>query len=103
MSIRTVIAFDEQTGLTTTSAAFIINPLREVSVVCALTSGSPSTGARVQITLDETDKITAGTATWVDSPLGNRLTSGAENVLRPVTGVRLNVTDGTWTFQVRQA
>ena len=103
MSLRNVIAFDEQTGLTTTSANFIVNPLREVSVVCALTAGSPATGACVQVTLDEVDKIEADTATWVNSPLGNRVTSGAENILRPITGVRLSVTDGTWSFQVRQA
>lgn len=103
MATRSVINFDEQSDITATSDAFIVKPQQEVSVVCALTAGSPATGARVQLTLDEPEKITAGTATWVNSPLGARTTTGAEKLLRPVTGVRLSATDGTWTFQVRQA
>lgn len=102
MATRTVVTFDEQNSITTQSDDFIVNPSKEVSVMARLISGTPATGARVQITLDEVEKIIAGTATWVTSPLGAKLVSGAEKVLRPVTGVRLNVTDGTWGLQVRQ-
>jgi hypothetical protein len=102
MATRTVATFEEQNSITVQSDDFIVNPSREVSVVAKLISGTPATGARVQVTLDETDKINAGTATWVNSPLGNRTVSGAEKLLRPVTGVRLSVTDGTWGLQVRQ-
>ncbi|RYD50586.1 MAG: hypothetical protein EOP52_13825 [Sphingobacteriales bacterium] len=102
MATRIVVTFEEQTGVTTTSDDFIVSPQREVTAVARLVSGSPTTGARVQVTLDEVEKINAGTAVWVNSPLGNRTASGAEKVLRPVTGVRLSVTDGTWTLQVRQ-
>ncbi len=102
MPARTVITFEEQNSITTLSDEFIVNPSREVSVVARLISGTPTTGARVQVTLDEVEKITAGTAIWVNSPLGNRIVSGAEKVFRPVTGIRLSVTDGTWGLQVRQ-
>lgn len=102
MATRTVVTFDEQTGITAQSDDFITSTGKEVSVIARLISGTPVTGARVQVTLDEIEKINAGTATWVNSPLGAKLASGAEKVLRPVTGVRLSVTDGTWGFQVRQ-
>lgn len=102
MATRTVTTFDEQTGITTVSDDFIVNPNKEVSVVARLISGTPATGARVLVTLDDTQKIVAGTAAWVASPLGNHLVSSAEKLLRPVTGVRLSVTDGTWGLQVRQ-
>jgi hypothetical protein len=103
MPARTVVALDEQTGITTFSDEFIVSPTREVAAVLRLTAGTPTTGARLQITLDDAERIAAGTATWVNSPLGNRTTTGAEKLLRPVTGVRLAVTDGTWALQVRQA
>jgi hypothetical protein len=56
----------------------------------------------VQVTLDDIEKILAGTAVWVDSPLGAHTASAAEKISRPVTGVRLSAADGTWRFQVRQ-
>lgn len=103
MPSRIVSNFDQQTNITATGDEFIVNPLREVTVVAQLTAGTPATGARVQVTLDDPEKITAGTAVWVNSVLGNRTATGAEKIFRPVTGVRLSVTDGTWAFQVRQA
>lgn len=103
MTIHHVVKFDQQAGITGTGESFLIDPEKDVNVACLLTSGSPTTGARVQVTLDEGEKIVAGTAQWVNSPLGNRTISGGENLLKPVTGVRLSVTDGTWTLQVRQA
>jgi hypothetical protein len=102
MSVRTVVTFDEQSGITAASDDFMINPNREASVVLNLTAGSPATGAVVQVTLDDGEAIAAGTAVWVNSPLGARTTSGAESLIRPLTGVRLSVTDGTWTLKVRQ-
>ncbi len=103
MAVRTLIMYDEQSGITATSDEFILAPTREVAVTASLTSGSPTTGARVQITLDDAERIAAGTATWVNSPLGSRTSTGAEKLMRPVSGVRLSVTDGTWKLQVRQA
>ncbi len=103
MPARTVATFEEQTNITTTSDEFIVNPQREVSATARLTAGTPTTGARMQVTLDDPEKIVAGTAAWVNSPLGARTATGAEKIMRPVTGVRLSVTDGTWTLQVRQA
>lgn len=100
---RVVVNFDEITAITATSDSFILNPMREVTVIAKLESGTPVTGARVQMTLDDPEKINAGTATWVNSPLGQRTASGAEKIFRPVTGLRLSVTDGTWALQVRQA
>jgi hypothetical protein len=44
MTVRTVVTFESQSSITTTSDSFIVNPNREVSVVCSLTSGSPATG-----------------------------------------------------------
>ena len=103
MPARTVVNIEEQTGITTTSDEFITNPTRHITAVAKLESGTPLTGSRLQITLDDPEKISAGTATWVNSPLGLRTSSGAEKILRPVTGVRLVATDGTWALQVRQA
>lgn len=103
MATRTVVHFDAQTNITSTSDVFVVDPLKEVSAALVLTAGTPATGAQLQVTLDDVDKIAAGTAQWVGSPLGLRTATGAEKVLRPVTGLRLAATDGTWTLQVRQA
>ena len=102
MPARTVVTFEEQTGVTTLSDEFITNPAREVTAVARLTSGAPATGARLQITLDDAEKIAAGTAVWVNSPLGFRAATGGARLAKPVSGVRLSVTDGTWALQVRQ-
>ncbi len=102
MPARTVVSFEEQGNITALSDEFIVAPTREVTVVARLVSGTPVTGARVQMTLDEAEKIAAGTAVWVNSPLGFRTVTGGERIARPVTGVRLSVTDGTWALQVRQ-
>ncbi len=102
MAIRNVVTFEEQTTITTQSDDCLVQPSKEVTAAALLTAGTPATGAVMQITLDDIEKIKAGTALWVNSPLGSRITSGAEKLLRPVTGVRLKVTDGTWTLQVRQ-
>ncbi len=102
MAFKTVAVFDAQTAITTQSDDFILRAEKEVTAAAHLTSGSPVTGAILQITLDEDEKIKAGTALWVNSPMGNRITSGAEKLLRPVTGVRLKVTDGTWALHIRQ-
>lgn len=99
---ETVIHFAEQTGVTATSNPFILAPGQEASVAVLLTAGTPVTGARVQISLDTPARIMAGTAAWIDSPLGNRTASGAEKLLRPVSAVRVVATDGTWTVQARQ-
>lgn len=101
MTTKTVVGFEEQTGVTGTSAAMLVKPEAEVTVAALLTAGTPATGARVQVTLDDASRILAESATWVNSPLGARTASGAEKLGKPVTGVRLVVTDGTWTFQVR--
>lgn len=103
MPVRTVVQFEEQASVTANSDDFIVSPSKEVSVTAQLTAGTPTTGCKVQFTLDDVSKILAGTAAWVNSPMGNHTSTCAEKVLRPVTGVRLAVTDGTWTFQVRQA
>jgi hypothetical protein len=103
MTVRTVVTFENQSGITATGDSFIVNPNREVSVVCALTDGTPSSGARVQVTLDDIENVLAGSAVWVDSPLGAHTTTAAEKILRPVTAVRLNAADGTWSFLVRQS
>lgn len=102
MATRAVATFEEQSGITTTSDSFVVDTEKPVNAVIQLVSGSPSTGAVVQVTLDDREKITAGTAVWVNSPMGARTVSGAESLLRPLTGVRLSVTDGTWALKVRQ-
>lgn len=102
MATRTVAMFEEQSGITTTSDSFMVDPEKAVNALVELEGGSPATGAVVQVTLDDSEAIAAGTAVWVNSPLGARTTSGAESLIRPLTGVRLSVTDGTWTLKVRQ-
>ena len=103
MANRTIVAFEEQTGITTQSDNFIVETDKDVTALCALTAGTPTTGIRLQITVDQPEKIMAGTALWINSPQGNRTSSGAEKVQRPITGIRAVATDGTWTLQVRQA
>lgn len=102
MAIRNVVTFEEHTAITVQSDDCILHPTKEVTAAMLLTAGTPATGAMLQITLDDVEKIKAGTALWLNSPLGNRIASGAEKLMRPVTGVRLKVTDGTWTLHVRQ-
>lgn len=102
MAVRNIVNYDSQTGVTATSDSFVLVGSKDTNVACILTAGTPVTGARVQVTLDDADKVVAGTAQWVNSPLGNRTSSGIENVMHPVTAVRVSVTDGTWTVQVRQ-
>lgn len=102
MAYRYLTRFDEQASITATGDDFITSPKANVNIACTLTAGTPTTGARVHYTLDTEDKIIGGTAKWIASPEGNRTTSGGETLLRPVTGVRLVATDGTWTVQVRQ-
>lgn len=102
MATRTVAIYDEQASVTATSDDFIIQSAKDVTVAAKLTAGSPTTGCRFQVTIDDVERIAAGTATWITSPIGNHLASSSERLLRPLTGVRLSVTDGTWTFQVRQ-
>jgi hypothetical protein len=102
MATRTVVLYDEQASITSTSDDFIINPTKDVTVVAKLTAGTPVTGCRFMVTIDDVERIAAGTATWVNSPIGNHLATSSERLMRPLTGVRLSSTDGTWTFQVRQ-
>ncbi|MCP5405479.1 MAG: hypothetical protein H6922_04580 [Pseudomonadaceae bacterium] len=102
MAVRTVVNYETQNDITGVGDSFVVDPSRNLNVLCQLTAGTPVAGAKVQITLDDPEKITAGTAVWVDSPLGAKLASGCESILAPVTGVRLSVTDGTWAMKVRQ-
>lgn len=92
------------TGLTATSNDIIVEPSAKLTVFAALTSGSPATGAKIQFTMDTKEVIAAGTAVWIDSDRGNTKVSFADTEPAPsnITGVRLNVTDGTWRLVVRQ-
>lgn len=102
MSTREVVHFDAQSAITTTSDAFLVEETKPVNAVMQLTAGTPATGAKLQFSIDDVAAIEAGTAVWADSPLGFHLVTSSENILPPVTAVRLVATDGTWTLQVRQ-
>lgn len=103
MAIRNVIQRAEQTNITTTSDAFLLSDWQEnITVACILTDGTPTTGAHVEGTISTPAEIEAGTAHWVKSAMGNHTANGMEYLSAPMTAVRLNVTDGTWTFTVHQ-
>lgn len=93
-----------QTGLTATSDPVIVEPSAKITIYANLTSGSPTTGAKLQFTGDTEELIVAGTATWIDADRGNSRASFSDNEPAPsnITGVRLVVTDGTWRFVVHQ-
>ncbi len=103
MTIRQVIQREEQTNITTTSDAFILSDWQEnITLACILTDGTPTVGAHVEGTLSTPAEVQAGTAHWVKSNMGNHTASGMEFLNTPMTAVRLQVTDGTWTFTVHQ-
>lgn len=93
----------KETGLTGDSKDYITDPRAEIITVFTLTAGSPATGCVLQFTISSEEEIIAGTAVWRNSPMGYSTSSNSEgNFIKGVRGVRLDVTDGTWTFQVNQ-
>lgn len=104
MAVVELKQYYEQTGVTSSnlSDSVKVEPDAPVSIVCNLTSGSPATGVIVQYTASPYDDIDAGTARWINSPLGSRIASGGETILPPFTGLKVVVTDGTWAIQYRQ-
>lgn len=99
----------EQTGVTSASPAadgtILLRPRVGCSIIMALTSGSPSTGAKLQVSNSSESRIKAGTAIWADHDVSKLVSTpyvsaAGEGV--EMTGVRLVVTDGTWTLSVRQ-
>jgi len=92
------------TGVTTDSDTYIVDPAAKLTVYAVLTSGSPSTGAKIQITGSRIEDIEDETAVWVDTERGDSTVSFSDSEPDPcnITGVRLSVTDGTWTLIVRQ-
>jgi len=111
MAIKPAGSFSQQTGIGSgTDAADRTNKLRPdvgVSVVLALTSGSPSTGAKLEVTNSSYADIDAGTATWVTpSGLGNVLDTSMWGSTVPggcqFTAIRAVATDGTWSLTTRQ-
>ena len=82
-----------------------LNPRKSLTANLVLVSGSPSTGARLQFTLSPHEDIDAGTANWINSPLGYTTLSRAESSPSNecnLTGIRADVSDGTWNMRVRQ-
>ena len=99
----TVIYFDEATSLTTNSNDYLLDGRGAVCIAAILESGSPTTGAKLQFSIDDKEAIKAGTAKWLDAPAGYQTDTFADSSLGCITGIRLQVTDGTWTLQVRQS
>jgi len=102
MTTRHVVHFDAQENITATSDAFMVEDGKPLNAVMKLSAGTPATGAKLQFSIDDDAALEDGSAVWVDSPLGYHLATASENVLPPVTAVRLAAVDGTWTLQVRQ-
>ncbi len=103
MTVRKVIQTEEQNNVTGTSDAFLLSDdAKHINVACVLTSGTPVTGACVEVTLDNEEKITAGTNTWIKTDIGNHTANEIEHLFSPISAVRLNVTDGIWDFMVSQ-
>lgn len=99
-------------GITNTTAASArtvkLNPALGATFGLVLQSGTPATGAAIQVTISSAAEIDADTATWY-TPAGtgnstaNQLLGNAVTPTCQLTGVRAVVTDGTWTLEVRQA
>lgn len=101
--------YHKQTTITsaTTAANRTIktNPNKSLNIQLILESGSPTTGAKVQYTLDTHSAVNAGTATFIDSPTGYTTASRGESAINMpcgITGVIASVSDGTWSLIVRQ-
>lgn len=112
MAIKESGVFVTQTSITSATAAadatIKLRPDRAANILMDLTAGSPTTGARIEVTISPPDQIDAGTATWVvPNGVGYSLTDTMLTSTTPngclLTGVRLSVSDGTWTLGVRQA
>lgn len=99
MATQTVEIFAEQTGVTSTSDNFVVEPTAQVSVVGEVTSAGY---AKLQYTIDSPAAISGATAVWVDASVGDYDADFGDVTLGPVTGVRLSVTSGTWNIKVLQ-
>lgn len=97
MATKTVIQYEEQSSVTGASDSFLLDPAAEASVVC---SGSGS--ATLQVCIDPHETIAASGATWVNAPNGAQAATFCESLYGPISGVRLNVSSGTWKIMVRQ-
>ena len=97
-----VVSYAAETGLTTMSKAMVFDEgaSKDITVACVLESGSPVSGACLEITLDDIADIEADTATWIASPFGHHTESGMESLPGPITGLRLNVADAIWSLKV---
>jgi hypothetical protein len=81
----------------------LVNPNRELNIVVSPDGDRTTSNARVQIPVDDIEKILGGVALWFNSPAGEHRETAGEKIPRPVTGVRLNVYCGKWRMQVRQS
>lgn len=106
MAIKEAGNYVQQTGITTTSDAIKLRAEKAATFQMVLTSGSPSTGAHIEVTNDTEANIDAATATWfTPTGHGDRTTGTVlktEGNASMLTGARLVATDGTWTLSVRQ-
>lgn len=86
----------------------LLRPSVPVSVLVALTAGSPVTGLQIQVTNSSPTEINNGTALWVN-PVGVTATLTSTIFVSSagagcqLTGVRFVITDGTWAANVVQA
>lgn len=60
----------------------------------------PSTRAKAQYTVDQVSEITAGTAVWIDWPLGATTSPKTDTLLGVCTGIRLVSVIGTASMEV---
>lgn len=105
MAIKTLTIQDQQPSVTGTSDVFIVPRNSKLMLGAVLTAGTPSTGAKVQFTLDDEGAVKNDTADWFDSEQGNSVTDFSYSEPAPCvfTAVRLVATDGTWTFKLAEA
>ncbi len=110
MPIKEAGMFQQQVSITSSTAAadrtIKLTPRKGLTATLELTSGSPTTGARLQITQSTEAEIEAGTAVWTNSQSGYTTVNRAEanpGEACNMTAVRADVSDGTWSLKVRQS
>lgn len=82
-------------------------PDASASILLALQAGTPATGALLQVTNSPYENIDAGTAVWVTpdnvtTTRTNFIWRSAGSESSQLTGLRVTITDGTWSVQLRQ-
>jgi len=102
----TYYAEDAAVAVNSTGDTIYLDPSLICNAVLSLTSGSPTTGARLEYSISKIADIKAGTGVFVSMAAGNQTESFGFPVPSNITAVRAVNADasaGVWRLEVRGA